>query len=211
MIGSDIYILSVFGMLAFLRPIFLFGTYHRREKENTRVKKEWLQPLQLATFYFILALSLSEHFVWGKWLFNWTISVGCVFLIILSQILKVAAIRAMGHYWSPHVEIHKEKHSLIESGPYAFMRHPSYLNGIMEGICAPLISGSWVTFPFAILLIGAVFRLRILAEEDAMREQFRHSYEEYCQRVSRFGIKGEHLLPKTVFMRLSKSIILERS
>ncbi len=70
---------------------------------------------------------------------------------------------------------------VIDSGPYALVRHPMYLGVIALMLSIPLLLGSfWSLIPGG--LIGVLFVIRT-ALEDRMLAQELPGYQEYSQRV----------------------------
>ena len=84
---------------------------------------------------------------------------------------------------SPIVEIQRERnHQVIDSGPYAYVRHPMYTGFITMNICLPLALGSLWTLPVG-LLLSSIFLIRIRFEEQTLQDELQ-GYSDYCQRVS---------------------------
>jgi protein-S-isoprenylcysteine O-methyltransferase Ste14 len=75
----------------------------------------------------------------------------------------------LGKYWSGRISL-KENHRVIQTGPYAWVRHPIY-----SGLILALFAG------FAFMLISFVRKLKI--EETWLRSQFGAEYEAYQNRV----------------------------
>ena len=95
----------------------------------------------------------------------------------------------------------RPQHELITHGPYAIVRHPSYIGiyltllGASAVLCAPgtwLASGGWMTGGgFLMVSVWSVkclfvFRgtcLRLKAEDDILRATFGAKWEEYARKV----------------------------
>ncbi|MDJ0760555.1 MAG: isoprenylcysteine carboxylmethyltransferase family protein [Woeseiaceae bacterium] len=72
-------------------------------------------------------------------------------------------------------------HRVIDTGPYAFVRHPGYLGFSGWCLSAPLLLASWWAFAPAILsVIGLVVRTAL---EDRTLRQELDGYEAYAKRV----------------------------
>ena len=87
----------------------------------------------------------------------------------------------IGRNWSSSVTI-KEKHELIQTGPYRLVRHPIYSGLLLAFLGTAIVHGElrgFVGFPLAVL--GWGFKLRL--EESFMVQQFGNSYLDYKQRV----------------------------
>jgi len=88
-------------------------------------------------------------------------------LFAAAQGLRWASMRALGEFWTTRVIV-LDGTPLVRSGPYRFIRHPSYLAVGIELLAAPLMFGAWRTalvFSVANLL---ALRVRIRCEERAL-------------------------------------------
>jgi methyltransferase len=59
--------------------------------------------------------------------------------------------------------------STVTSGPYRFLRHPNYVAVVLEGIALPLVHTAWVTAAAFTVANAALLRVRIAAEDRALR------------------------------------------
>jgi protein-S-isoprenylcysteine O-methyltransferase Ste14 len=75
-------------------------------------------------------------------------------------------------------------HTLVTSGVYGFIRHPSYLGLLVNSLGWALAFRSWVGVLLTALLIPPLLA-RIRAEEGLLRSQFGGEYDVYCSRTSR--------------------------
>jgi protein-S-isoprenylcysteine O-methyltransferase Ste14 len=72
-------------------------------------------------------------------------------------------------------------HTVCNTGPYRFVRHPGYIGGMIQSLALPLVLGSlWAFIPgvLAALLLVA----RTAMEDRTLREEL-PGYAEYTQRV----------------------------
>ena len=95
---------------------------------------------------------------WPLWLMLW----------LAAQALRYAAVRALGERWTVHIWVLPGE-PLVQRGPYRWLRHPNYVAVGLELIAAPLIFGAWRTAIVISLLDLIVLRMRIRAEEAALR------------------------------------------
>jgi len=99
---------------------------------------------------------------------NLELSIYAGVLFSIGQILRIAAIMALGPRWTTRIIVLPEVPPVV-GGIYRFIRHPNYLGVILEMAALPLVFGCWLTaavFSTAnlVLLLGA----RIPAEEAAL-------------------------------------------
>ncbi len=83
-------------------------------------------------------------------------------------------------YTSAVIEVAKDQ-QVITTGPYAIVRHPMYMGASLLMIVTPLALGSWVAFPFPILLIVTI-AMRAMEEEKFLATNLT-GYETYRKKV----------------------------
>jgi protein-S-isoprenylcysteine O-methyltransferase Ste14 len=101
-----------------------------------------------------------------------------------SAMLGLLAVRELGKQWSLTARV-LESHELVQSGPFAQVRHPIYsaLLGLLfaTGIA---LSTAWLTgLGAAIYLVGTYSRA--IREERLLRAHFGAAYDDYARRVPR--------------------------
>jgi protein-S-isoprenylcysteine O-methyltransferase Ste14 len=106
-----------------------------------------------------------------------TFAVGLV-ISIGAFVLRRAAIRALGQFWSLHVEM-RERHEFVRTGPFKRVRHPAYLSMILEHVGMMLVLGAYYTFAVVMAVFIPTLRARLRREEVALVRQLGPAYEEY--------------------------------
>ena len=89
--------------------------------------------------------------------------------------------RIWRHNWSGTVTV-KQGHELIQSGPYAFVRHPIYTGLLTALIGTAMAVGEWRAVIAVLIVLWALGR-KLALEERWMREVFGAAYDQYCARV----------------------------
>ena len=126
--------------------------------------------------------SLAEFIFVNHWEFSWIALAGGILCAIISFKLRWAAIAALGRFWSLHVEI-RENHEFVQSGPFRFVRHPTYFSMILELAAFGLIcSAWWMLLVIPVAYIPALI-LRLRLEEPALVDKFGDTYRDYQRRV----------------------------
>jgi protein-S-isoprenylcysteine O-methyltransferase Ste14 len=75
----------------------------------------------------------------------------------------------------------QEGQRVIDTGPYAIVRHPMYTSGLMFFIGLPLLLGSWIGLAFSALFILGI-AWRAVREERVLRAEL-SGYDDYAARV----------------------------
>jgi protein-S-isoprenylcysteine O-methyltransferase Ste14 len=121
--------------------------------------------------------SLTEYFWRGRQLEPISYGLGCA-CAIASFAIRRRAIAALGKFWSLHIEI-RENHQFVRSGPFRWMRHPTYFSMILELLVGALmLNVYWPLLAVSALFIPTLF-MRIRLEEAALVDKFGPAYQEY--------------------------------
>ena len=110
----------------------------------------------------------------------WPLFVVGLLISITSFIIRRSAIRALGRFWSLHVEM-REGHEFVQTGPFAYARHPVYFSMILELLGTGMMLGAWWTLTAVFLLFIPTMIARIRIEERAMVAQFGDAYRAYMR------------------------------
>jgi protein-S-isoprenylcysteine O-methyltransferase len=105
-------------------------------------------------------------------------------VFVLGIALRWSAIVHLGRFFTVNVAI-AQKHELIDSGPYRWIRHPSYTGALLAFVGFALSLGSWLSLLCLVIPIMPVFSWRIYVEERALGEALGDSYRQYMARTRR--------------------------
>jgi protein-S-isoprenylcysteine O-methyltransferase Ste14 len=117
----------------------------------------------------------------------WTVPVGGV--LILTGIALLGWSMAVNRHFETTVRIQEERaHRVIDTGPYAFLRHPGYAAAMLLAAGTPaVLRSAWAFLPLA--ASAGVLVVRILLEERLLRHGL-PGYEEYTRRVRHRLVPG---------------------
>jgi len=87
----------------------------------------------------------------------------------------------LGQLWSSSVT-HKEHHHVVDTGPYAIVRHPIYTGLLLAIIATVLVRVTIITLTGG-TLIGAGVYVKARVEEEFLRQQLGEPYDAYARRV----------------------------
>lgn len=105
-------------------------------------------------------------------------------LFVLGLIIRWTAIIHLGRFFTVNVAIAKD-HQLITTGPYRFVRHPSYTGTFFIFFGFGLCMLNFFAMAAILIPISAAFVWRIHVEEMALRENFGDRYRDYAARTWR--------------------------
>jgi protein-S-isoprenylcysteine O-methyltransferase Ste14 len=104
-------------------------------------------------------------------------------IIVAGLLYSVWARLVLGSNWSSIVTVHSD-HQLIQTGPYAYTRHPIY-TGILAAAFGTVLADGEVRTLLGFICLFLAFHLKLLVEERFMRGRFGITYEAYEAKVKR--------------------------
>ena len=138
--------------------------------------------VSLIAFYvaWFIVMGLDRRYGWSSSVPVWLQALGAIG-VFLSVYLGYLTFRE-NSFASPVVKIQTERaHSVITTGPYAYVRHPMYAGALFHFIGLPLLLGSWWGLAFLPVFTG-LFAIRIGIEEKTLRTALK-GYDDYAARV----------------------------
>ena len=137
--------------------------------------------IQLVNSLIVVALyagaGLDRHFGWTPvppWL-SWAAEIA-----VVGGLAIVWRVFRENTYTAGTVQV-AEGQSVIDTGPYAVVRHPMYTGAILMMLATPLALGSYLALVFAVALVAGIVA-RIFAEERFLVQGLA-GYPEYRSRV----------------------------
>src|SRR5436309_11816920 len=107
------------------------------------------------------------------------------FILFLGGLaLRWYSIGYLGRYFTVNVSISAE-HKLVDSGPYRYIRHPTYAGALLAFVGLGFCFGHWLSILFLTVPIIAAFLWRIRIEERALIDALGENYRSYMKRTKR--------------------------
>lgn len=173
-----ILLIPMFFALAYMlryEPELLERRMRMREKETAQKG-----IVAVSLIYFLLAFTLpglDQRFGWSN--VSTAVVLGADIIILVGYAIVLLVFRE-NRYASRVVEVEKEQ-TVINSGPYAVVRHPMYVGVLLMYILSPLALGSyWAMLPTLLIVTILVARIR---NEEAVLARDLPGYTEYMQQV----------------------------
>lgn len=115
--------------------------------------------------------------------YSWVFASG-VTLLALAGLLRWHCRRTLGSYFTADVTTHSG-HAVVDTGAYAWVRHPSYTAIILMTTGIGLALGSWAGALVFCAVTVIVLRNRIEIEERVLIETLGSRYQAYMKRRKR--------------------------
>ncbi len=173
--------------------IFLMGVvasyyqadYHPLKINNIKEDKGTVLQI-LWTVYLTQTLALLEAFyVNPDRSFQFNLSTSLFLAIaVFGLIFRSWSYLTLGKFFTMHLETQKN-HQLIESGPYSFLRHPSYTGAFLTYIFTPLFLTSYYSAVVSAIFLFWAFYRRITLEEKMLTTHMGEAYINFCSKRAR--------------------------
>lgn len=176
-----------FGLrLYFQRKIKGVGNYVlTNEKQEKLFFRLFASAYIIMPIYFVTSWVDFAHIATPIWL-RWT---GMIITFIGISLFSWTH-QTLGLNWTAALAL-SEKHKLVTSGPYRFVRHPMYTSFFIIGIGFLFLSANWLIGVSYLGTLLLMYTARVSAEEKMMMERFGDSYRQYMKTTGR-------LLPRLI-------------
>jgi methyltransferase len=84
-------------------------------------------------------------------------------VVVVAQALRWWCIATLGSQWNTRVVVVPGL-SLVDRGPYRWLRHPNYVAVVAEGVALPLVHDAWLTALVFTVLNAVLLSVRIPCE-----------------------------------------------
>ncbi|MGD0586137.1 MAG: isoprenylcysteine carboxylmethyltransferase family protein [Oryzomonas sp.] len=105
-------------------------------------------------------------------------------LTISGLALRWLSILTLGRYFTVNVAIHPDQH-VVTSGPYRFIRHPSYTGMLIAFLGLGMYFANWLSLLFLLFPITVATLYRIKKEEEILLNVLGPPYQAYCMKTKR--------------------------
>ena len=164
---------------------FAFHSSHTRVRSRVLVHT----TIQIAVFcgIFLIIIPVIINAFEDRWNLAYKFPILLVVvgfaLLALSSVIGVWSARAIANFGSGTPLPSQMAHHLVARGPYAFVRNPMAIAGIVQGMAMGLLIGSWLVVVYA--LIGSLLWNWLIRphEEADLIERFGDEYRDYAKRV----------------------------
>ena len=167
----------VFAILYFLKrdSAFLERRMRIKEKDKTQSKIQSFGSL----YYLLVFILPGLDFRWGWSSVPVWVVIFADGLVIIGYLIVVRVFKE-NSYASRIVEVSADQ-KVIDTGPYALVRHPMYVGVILMYSATPLALGSWWALIPALLIIPLLV-MRTLGEEKLLAGEL-DGYSAYMDKV----------------------------
>ena len=156
--------------------------FAKRTVEKTAWRRGWWIWFPVAIFMFFARRVILSSTSTVLWHVTPLLGILADAVTVVGLLITLWARRMLGANWSSSV-VFKERHELIEGGPYRFVRHPIYSGVLLMLFGTMLLWGRFVgVVAFVVIIVGLSVKAHL--EERLLMRHFPDAYAQYRRRVS---------------------------
>lgn len=177
----SIFILSILSWVLFEVWVMIRERGETDKSKDQNTKRDVLVYIFIAIIignvfanipYFLIPVNLPDRFIIGS------------VLIWLGILLRFWAIQTLGEFFRTTVMIQKA-HKVVNTGPYKFIRHPSYTAGLIILFGIGFGMGNYIGLILMLLLSWYGYGKRITVEEAELSRSLGNPYRDYMKQTKR--------------------------
>ena len=107
-----------------------------------------------------------------------------VSVIVAGLVLRLWSIRTLGRFFTSTVSVQLGQ-TVVSTGPYRVLRHPSYTGAIIVSIGVTIVLASPLGAGIILLVVLPAYLYRISVEEKTLVRELGNAYDAYCERTWR--------------------------
>jgi protein-S-isoprenylcysteine O-methyltransferase len=178
--------LSILLGLAYALSEVGLGVLKRSRDDSVDADDSTLRVLWITIVAALAAgIFVSERRIGATFLSGPVYVTGCA-LFLAGLALRWYSIAWLGRYFTVNVAIHS-RHEVIDTGPYRWIRHPTYTGALLAFLGLALCIGNWLSLALIMVPITWAFARRISIEEAALANALGRPYTNYMSRTKRLA------------------------
>lgn len=185
--GSPTYENIFWGTFGLWCVLETFGLLTKRSADRSKIRDRGSsRVLVLLTWIalsvsFTLTYTLPQASVMSKGSSVFFVGIA---LMLAGLAFRFYAMWVLGRSFTYDIAVQAGQ-TIVEAGPYRFIRHPSYTGALVTLVGLGLALGNWAALLTIIVCMGIAYAYRITVEEAALVAVLGEPYKEYMRRTRR--------------------------
>ena len=163
------------------------GTFRHRSKNPANARDRGSYLLIIILLWIGVGLAFALSFVLPQATITWhrkAVFFNGIALMLLGMAFRYYAMIVLGKFFTYQVAVHSGQ-TVIETGPYRYIRHPSYTGALITLVGLGLALGNWASLVVMLACMGVAYAYRISVEEGALLVALGEPYNNYMRRTRR--------------------------
>lgn len=175
------------GLFAFAAAEKVWAMFFRaRQKQALAAVNDWTAVAVGVAYTVLMYGALIECYFKRSGITMPALAWMSIGVYAAALLLQYSAFACLKHQWAIHLDKPLPDRTLVQNGPYRFMRHPLYLAYCLEALSITLVLHAFWAFGFGLLVFVPLEIHRAYYEERFLQETFGAAYRAYATRVWAF-------------------------
>jgi protein-S-isoprenylcysteine O-methyltransferase Ste14 len=185
--GGPIYAIVFWATYILWLVLETIGSRTKRSSDPAKASDRGSFRLLMILLWLALGLAFALPFLLPQATILWhrtaLFFVGTA-LMLAGLAFRFYSMSLLGQFFTYQVAVHPGQ-TVIEAGPYHYIRHPSYTGALITLIGLGLALGNWAGLFALLACMGAAYAYRISVEEAALLAALGDPYAQYVRRTRR--------------------------
>lgn len=185
--GSPAYAIIFWSTYALWVVLETVGSITKRSGDRSKARDRGSYRFLMFLMWIALVLGFTLSFALPQATIMWKRT--SVFFVGITLMLAGVAFRfyamwVLGRFFTYDVAVQAGQ-TVVEAGPYRYIRHPSYTGALITLVGLGLALGNWVALLALLACMGTAYAYRIFVEESALVAALGEPYKQYMRRTQR--------------------------
>jgi len=173
---NPLWIAAFFGISEVAVSTFMRSRGASKSADKGSLRMLWIVISVCMIGAIVASLYLRAAAFGGSALLYWT----GLAVFVVGIVLRWYSIAYLGRFFTVDVAVAAD-HRVIDTGPYRFVRHPSYTGVLLEFVGVGILLANYISLFLVTVPIITVFLHRIRVEEDALVAGLGAPYSRYME------------------------------
>ena len=181
LLKTKVLIIFGIGMVA----SYYQAEYHPFKVDNNDVDRGTVLHIIWSVYLSQTLALLEAFFVTGEKAFEYNFfAIVCLIVALFGLFFRSWAFITLGRFFTMNLQTTNDQ-ELVQSGPYRYLRHPSYTGAFLTYTFIPLFLFSYWSALISFILLAIAFYRRIIHEEKMLEGHMGQKYKDFCATRSR--------------------------
>jgi len=163
------------------------GSIVKRSRDRSRARDRGSYRFLMLVMWLALAAGFALAFALPQAAIMWkrtSIFFAGIILMLMGMAFRFYAMSVLGRFFTYDVAVQAGQ-TVVEAGPYRYIRHPSYTGALITLAGLGLALGNWAALLVILVCTGTAYAYRIFVEESALVAVLGEPYKQYMRRTRR--------------------------
>lgn len=163
------------------------GSIVKRSRDRSKSRDRGSYRFLMLVMWLALAAGFALAFAVPQAAIMWkrtSVFFAGIVLMLVGMAFRFYAMSVLGRFFTYDVAVQAGQ-TVVEAGPYRYIRHPSYTGALVTLVGLGLALGNWAALLVIVGCTGVAYAYRIFVEESALVAVLGEPYKQYMRRTRR--------------------------